>query len=89
MTVDEQLRDLQRRVKLLATNRDTIIRDAGVQEQKLLEAYQKLRDLGIDSPENLSEVELQALAQKLQAELTTAIVELTNTVEEGERLLAK
>jgi hypothetical protein len=89
MTTEEQLKDLQRRVKLLATNRDNIIRDAGIQEQKLQEAHQKLRDLGIKDPEKMTDNDLEKLAMDLQSKLTAAIEELTATVEEGEKLLAK
>ena len=89
MTVEEQLKDLQRRVKLLTTNRDNIIRDAGIQEQKLQEAHQKLRDLGIKDPEKMSDEDLERLALDLQSKLTAAITELTTLVEEGEKLIAK
>jgi hypothetical protein len=89
MTVEEQLKDLQRRVKLLATNRDNIIRDVGIQEQKLKEAHQKLRDLGIQDPEKMTDEDLEQLAADLQSKLTAAIAELTELVEEGEKLLVK
>jgi hypothetical protein len=89
MTVEEQLTDLQRRVKLLITNRDNIVRDVGIQDQKLKEAQQKLRDLGIENPEEMTDEELHQLALDLQSKLTAAVAELTAMVEEGEKLLAK
>jgi hypothetical protein len=89
MTVEDQLKELQRRVKALAASRDSIIRDAGIQEQKLQEAYQKLRDLGITDPEKMTDEDLTQLSEALQSKLTAAIAELMELVEEGEKLLAK
>jgi uncharacterized protein YwgA len=89
MTVEEQLTDLQRRVKLLTANRDNIIREIGTQTQKLKEANQKLSDLGIKNPENMSDEELEQLALDLQSKLIAAIAELTAVLAEGEKLLAK
>ncbi len=88
MTPEQQLTDLQRRIKALASGRDTLIRDAGIQEQKLQEALDKLRANGIEEPEKITELELVEMDRELSTQLAALIAELTAKIEEGERLLA-
>ena len=83
------LKEIQSKVKELAGKRDQIIRDQGIEERKLEEAYEKLRELGIENPENLSAKEIQDLAVKLQAELEEKLVALETQVNAGEALMAK
>ncbi len=88
MTTEEQLKDLQIRIKKLASGRDTLIRDAGIQEQKLQEALEKLRANGIEEPEKIGEKELGEMAFEMSNQLDALVAELTAKIEDGERLLA-
>jgi uncharacterized membrane protein len=83
------LKDIQAKVKTLASKRDQIIRDQGIEERKLEEAYEKLRELGVEKPEDLSAQEIQDLATKLQAELEEKLTTLDTQVTQGEALMAK
>ena len=83
------LRDIQARVKALASKRDQIIRDAGAEENKLEEAYGKLRELGIDGPETLTVEDLQAMSEKLQTELAQKVSDMETQVAKGEQLMTK
>jgi len=83
------LKDIQSKVKELASKRDQIIRDQGIEERKLEEAYEKLRELGVEKPEELSAQEIQDLSQKLQAEFADKLQALENQVTQGEALMAK
>lgn len=83
------LREIQSRVKELTSKRDQIIRDQGSEQRKLEEAYEKLRELGIENPEKLSALEIQALATQLQTELEGKLATLETQLTEGEALMAK
>ncbi len=85
--IQEQLRTAQARVKTLAAKRDQIIRDAGVEEQKLQQVYENLRHLGVKNPETLSEVELKALAETTSMSLGEALHDLLESLSKGEELL--
>lgn len=83
------LREIQTKVKELAGQRDRIVREQAVEESRLTEAYEKLRELGITDPEKLSAQEIQDMAAKLQAELEQKLTALEKQVQEGEALMAK
>ena len=83
------IKQLQEKVKALANKREQVIRDQGAQEQKLEEAYNKLRSLGITDPEKLTAEELEDLATKTQLEFNQKVAELEQQIEQGEALLAK
>ena len=83
------LKDIQTKVKTLASKRDQIIRDQGIEERKLEEAYEKLRELGVENPETLSAQEIQDLAEKLQTEFTEKLAALETQVTQGEALMVK
>lgn len=83
------LREIQTKVKELAGQRDRIVREQAVEESRLTEAYEKLRELGITDPEKLSAQEIQDMAAKLQAELEQKLTALEQQVQEGEALMAK
>jgi hypothetical protein len=85
---EQKIQALQDRVKVLALKRDETMRLIGGEEQKLQEAYAKLRELGVDNPNKLTVKELEELTEKLQSQLDGAVIELTAKVEEGEKLLA-
>ena len=57
--IQEQLRLAQAKVKALSSRRDQVIRDAGIEEQKLQHLYESLRQLGVSDPEALSEDKLR------------------------------
>jgi len=83
------LKEIQGKVKALAAKRDQIIRDQGIEERRLEEAYEKLCELGIEKPEDLSAQEIQDLADKLQAEFAEKLAALDIQVNQGEALMAK
>jgi hypothetical protein len=83
------LREIQNRVKELTSKRDQIIRDQAVEQRKLQEAYEKLRELGIENPEKLSGQEIAALATQLQTELEGKLTALEMQLTEGEALMAQ
>jgi hypothetical protein len=85
--IQQQLKDAQARVKVLAGKRDQAIRDAGIEEQKLKQVYDNLRQLGIESPEALSEDDLQRLAEDTKKKLETEMLGLMETLSKGEALL--
>jgi len=83
------LRDIQARVKALASKRDSIIRDAGAEENKLEEAYGKLRELGIEDPEKLTIEQLNEQVQALQVELQQKQEAMEAQLAQGEKLMTK
>ena len=85
--IQEQLRLAQGRVKTLAARRDQIIRDAGVEEQKLQQVYENLRQLGVKNPETLSEADLKSLAADTEKTLETSLQSLLDSLAKGEDLL--
>ncbi len=85
----ETLRDVQARVKALQGTRDSIIGTFKVQESKRDEAYAKLRELGIESPEKMTSKELQALADQKREELAASVTALNEQLAQGEQLIKK
>jgi uncharacterized membrane protein len=85
----DQLKLAQGRVKTLATKRDQIIRDAGVEEQKLQQVYDNLRQLGIDKPESLSEANLKTLAETTEKTLEDNLKSLLESLSKGEALIGE
>ncbi len=83
----EQLRLAQSRVKALSNRRDQVIRDAGIEEQKLQHLYDTLRQLGVSDPEALSEEKLKELAALTQAQLEENLKGLSDALAKGEALL--
>ena len=83
----ESLRDVQRRVKALQSTRDQIMRQQAVQEQKRDEAYRNLRELGIETPEDMTSKELLALSEQKKAELAEKVVALEEQLAQGEVLI--
>ena len=87
--IQEQLRLAQTKVKTLASKRDQIIRDAGVEEQKLQQVYENLRQLGVKNPEGMSEADLKTLAESTSLSLGEALHDLTESLAKGEELIAE
>jgi len=85
----EDLKSIQARVKKLQGTRDEILGTFRVQESKRDEAYAKLKELGIESPEKMSSKELQALADQKRAELAEKITALNEQLTQGEKLIAQ
>jgi len=85
----ERLKKAQALVKSLQTSRDQINRDAAVEESKLKEAYVKLRELGVENPENMSPKDMQALADGLRAEVEQKLAALEAQLVDGEALMRK
>jgi hypothetical protein len=83
----ETLKEVQARVKALQGTRDSIIGTFKVQESKRDEAYAKLRELGIESPEKMTSKELQALADRKREELAAKVATLNEQLAQGEKLI--
>jgi uncharacterized protein YceH (UPF0502 family) len=87
MDTSQQLKDLQNRQKALVAKRDTLIRDAGVEERRLAEAIEKLVDLGVKDAASLTPDQLQERAEALQAKLTANMEKISQELTMGEALL--
>lgn len=85
----DTLKTIQARVKSLQSTRDSIIGTFKVQESKRDEAYAKLKELGVESPEKLTSKELQALADAKREELAEKVTALNAQLEQGEQLIKK
>ena len=85
--IQEQLRLAQSRVKVLSGRRDQVIRDAGIEEQKLQHLYDTLRQLGVSDPESMGEEKLRELAALTQKELEDNLRGLADALAKGEALL--
>jgi hypothetical protein len=85
--IQEQLRLAQAKVKALSSRRDQVIRDAGIEEQKLQHLYESLRQLGVSDPEALSEDKLRELAALTQKDLEENLRGLADALARGEALL--
>lgn len=85
----ESLKQIQTRVKGLQSTRDEIIGTFKVQESKRDEAYDKLRELGIENPEKMTSKELQALADQKRTELAEKVSALNEQLAQGEQLIKK
>lgn len=83
----DDLKTIQARVKKLQGTRDEIIGTFKVQESKRDEAYTRLRELGIESPEKLTSKQLQALADEKRTELTDKVTALNEQLAKGEELI--
>jgi hypothetical protein len=83
----DNMKEMQGRVKKLQGTRDEIIGTFKVQESKRDEAYVKLRELGIENPEKMTSKELQALADQKRAELAEKIASLNEQLAQGEKLI--
>jgi len=81
------LRDVQSRQKILLGKKDQLIREAGIEEQKLAEAMLKLREYGVVNPEKLSAEEMKTKASELELSLVSKLVEITKEITKGEELL--
>ena len=87
LTTSERLKSAQGRVKTLSSNRDQLIGDLRVEEQKLKQSYENLRELGIEEPETLTIKQLQALTEKLQSELAVKLEAIEGLLTKGEELM--
>lgn len=89
MEAKERLTQLKARVSALQSGKDQINREAGIEQRKLDEAYEKLRELGVQNPETLSAKELQALADDAKIQLDEKLTALEEQLTQGETLMAK
>jgi hypothetical protein len=85
----ETMKQLQARVKTLQGSREQVLRTQAVQEQKRDEAFQNLRQLGVQDPEAMTAKQLQALADEKRAELAQKVAELEQQLAQGEALVTK
>jgi len=86
-SIQDRLKEAQTRYKALQAQRDQVIHEAGAEENKLTEAYTKLRDLGVEGPEKLTSRQLQELVQSLQTELEQKLAVLETELTNGEQLV--
>ena len=85
----QELEAVQRQTKLLATKRDGLIREAGIQQQRVTEALGKLKELGVADADKLSVEQLKKLRDKKQKELEAGVAALKAKVADSTRLLAE
>jgi vacuolar-type H+-ATPase subunit D/Vma8 len=87
VSTQDRLKDAQTRYKALQAKRDQVIHEAGAVENKLAEAYAKLRELGVENPENLTAKQLQEMAQAHSSELEQKLTVLETELTNGESLI--
>lgn len=83
------LKQIQEQIKTFAAKRDQIIGEIGREEGQLENSYAKLRELGIEKPEEMTAAQLEAVAQDVQKQLTEKISALEVQLKTGEQLIAK
>ena len=88
-SVQERLKQAQARVKTLNSNRETLIGDARVEEQKLKQAYSNLEELGVDSPDKLTIEELKILEIESKTRLESLLLSIEEQLTKGEELMKK
>lgn len=84
--IQERLKEATARVKTLANGRDQIIHDAGIEKQKLTQAYENLHQYGIEA-ETMTEAELQKLANELQTQLADWLQSIEEQLTKGDALM--
>lgn len=84
-----ELKQIQEKIKQYAVKRDQIIGEIGREEGQLENAYTKLRELGIETPENLSVEELEALATDAQNQLAEKLAAIESQLVLSESLIAQ
>ena|ERR1700739_1533727 len=89
MDIQERLKQAQAKVKTLGTSREKIAGDARFEEQKLKQAYDNLRVLGVEDPESKSVKELKALEAETEAQLEEKLGAIETQLATGEELLKK
>jgi hypothetical protein len=89
LSIQDRLRAAQAKVKNLNTNREKIIGDARVEEQKLKQAYSNLRELGVEDPENMTTEELRALEEESKTLLEQRLVAIEDQLVKAEKLMDK
>ena len=89
VSIDDRIRKAQATVKALQASRDQINREVGIEETKLAQAYERLRELGVESPEKKSPKELQALADQLKIELAEKMLVVEEKLAQGEALMQR
>lgn len=89
ISIQERLQVAQAKVKALSSNREKIIGDARVEEQKLKQAYSNLKDSGIENPENMTIKELRTLEASSKAQLEEKLVAVEDQLTKGEELIQK
>jgi hypothetical protein len=89
LSTSERLRQAQAKAKALLATRERIAGDIRVEEAKLKQTYDNLRELGIDDAENLTSKELQALSEKCQQALASKLESIELQLVKGDELLQK
>jgi hypothetical protein len=87
MTTQERLQQAQTKVRALMSNREKIVGDARVEEQKLKQAYTALTGLGIENPESMTIQELRALEEDSKAKLEQLLETIEVQLVQGEDLM--
>jgi hypothetical protein len=88
-TIQERLKEANEKVKTLRSSRDQIVGDIRVEKEKLKQAYDNLRELGIDQPEKYSAKDLELLAAELQDKLGDKLTTIEEQLAKGETLMKK
>jgi hypothetical protein len=89
-TYPERLSAVKADVLTLTGRRDQLNREAGVEERRVQEAYDKLKALELvpSASSRLTASELEALRAEAQASLDATLVAIEVRLAEGKRLLA-
>jgi hypothetical protein len=87
LTTQERLKQAQAKVRALMSSREKIVGDARVEEQKLKQAFANLKELGIESPEEMTIEELKALEVESKAKLEQLLETIEVQLVKGEDLM--
>lgn len=89
LSINERLKLAQQKAKNLAASREQIVGDLRVEEQKLKQAYDNLRALGVENPETKSVAELTAMANEFKSTLAENLTAIETQLAKGEELMRK
>jgi hypothetical protein len=85
----EELRSAQSTVKTLNTQRERLLGDKGREEQRLADAVEALKALGVDNADKLSIFELEALRDGAQTDLIKALDAVQTQITNAKAVLAQ
>jgi septal ring factor EnvC (AmiA/AmiB activator) len=85
----EELKSAQAAVKTLNTQREKLLGDKGREEQRLADAVESLKVLGVDNADKLSIFDMEALRDGAQADLIKALDAVQQQIASAKAVLAQ
>lgn len=85
----EELKTAQTAVKTLNTQREKLLGDKGREEQRLADAVESLKALGVDNADKLSIFDMEALRDGAQSDLIKALDAVQQQIASAKAVLAQ